>query len=84
MTDLMKGLDGVRTPQQELFYDLEDLAAVIRWSIVELTDVASRAKTTRDAFELRRVCQILTTEQRKIGRHADEVKAGRIVRGGSA
>jgi hypothetical protein len=29
---------------------------------------------------LRRVCQILTTEQRKIDRHADEVKAGRIVR----
>lgn len=37
MDDLIQGLDGPRTAQQELFYDLEDAAAVIGWSVVELT-----------------------------------------------
>ncbi|TWC27676.1 MULTISPECIES: hypothetical protein [unclassified Pseudomonas] len=81
MADLIQGLDGPRTAQQELFYDLEDLASVIRWSVIELTDLASRAKTPPDALALAKVSAMLTLEQVKLGRHADEVKAGRIVRG---
>lgn len=81
MADLMRGLDGPRTPQQELFYDLEDLASVIRWSVIELSDLASRSKTPRDSLNLSKVCALLTAEREKVCRHADEVKAGRILRG---
>ncbi|WP_416739058.1 hypothetical protein ACM1ZW_19510 [Pseudomonas sp. NFX71] len=81
MTDLIQGLDGPRTAQQELFYDLEDLASVIRWSIIELSDLASRTKAPLDSLNLSKLCALLTAEQEKVRRHADEVKAGRIVRG---
>lgn len=40
MADLMNKLDGPRTAQQELFYDLEDAAAMIAWSVNELTAIA--------------------------------------------
>ncbi len=43
MADLIKGLDGPRTAQQELFYGLEDSAAIISWSVIELTDMASKS-----------------------------------------
>ena len=39
MADLMQGLDGTRTAQQELFYDLEDASAV-GWSVAELNKMA--------------------------------------------
>jgi hypothetical protein len=44
MKALIQGLDGRRTAQQALFYDLEDAAAVIGWSVVELTALAPAAK----------------------------------------
>lgn len=47
MADLMEDLDGPRTAQQELFYDLEDAASVIAWSVAELTAMAGLEKIIR-------------------------------------
>lgn len=81
MADLIQGLDGPRTAQQELFYDLEDATAVIGWSVAELTSMAGRVKSPDEAIALIKISRLLKAQQDKIGQHADEVKAGRIVRG---
>lgn len=81
MADLMQGLDGPRTAQQELFYDLEDASAVIGWAVSELTSMAGRDKSPDEAVELMNISALLKAQQEKIRCHADEVKAGRIVRG---
>jgi hypothetical protein len=81
MADLMEKLDGPRTAQQELFYDLEDATAVIAWSVAELTNVAGLAKSPEDAIALMKICTLLAAQQEKLSGYADEVKAGRIVRG---
>ena len=52
MADLMEKLDGPRTAQQELFYDLEDATAVLAWSVAELTTVAGLAKSPDEAIAL--------------------------------
>ena len=80
MDDLIQGLDGPRTAQQELFYDLEDAAAVIGWSVVELTTLAASGKTPDEAAALMKVCALLAAQQEKIGAYAAEVKDQRIVR----
>lgn len=79
MADLIQGLDGPRTAQQELFYDLEDAAAVIGWSVAELTSMAARSKSPDEAVALMRISALLKAQREKICRHADEVRAGRIV-----
>ncbi|QJI40506.1 hypothetical protein HKK52_06105 [Pseudomonas sp. ADAK2] len=81
MADLIQGLDGPRTAQQELFYDLDDASAVIDWSVAELTSMAGRGRSPDDAVALMKISALLKAQQEKIRRHADEVKAGRIVRG---
>ncbi|KAA0983277.1 hypothetical protein [Pseudomonas sp. ANT_J28] len=81
MADLIQGLDGPRTAQQELFSDLEDTTAVIGWSVAELTSMAAHGKSPAQAVALIKISALLKTQQEKIRRHADEVKAGRIVRG---
>lgn len=81
MADLIQGLDGPRTAQQELFYDLEDAAAVIGWSAAELTSMAGRGKSPDGAIAVMKISALLQAQQEKICRHADEVKTGRIVRG---
>ncbi|UZE14769.1 hypothetical protein [Pseudomonas sp. B21-053] len=80
MADLIQGLDGPRTAQQELFYDLEDATAVIGWSVDELNKMAGRGKSPDEAIALMKISALLKAQQEKIRRHADEVKAGRIVR----
>ena len=80
MPDLIEGLDGPRTAQQELFYDLEDAAAVIGWSMIELTRMASVGKTPDEAIALIKICALLKEKQEKIGFYAGEVKAGAILR----
>lgn len=80
MEELIQGLDGPRTAQQELFYDLEDAAAVIGWSVVELTAMASRGRTPDEAVALMKVCALLAMQQEKIDIYANEVKVQRIVR----
>ena len=80
MADLMQGLDGPGTAQQELFYDLEDAAAVIGWSVGELTRMAGRNKTSDEAVALMKICALLGAPLQKLAVYADEVKAGRIKR----
>ncbi|WP_415756373.1 hypothetical protein [Pseudomonas sp. LT1P18] len=79
MSDLINGLDGPRSAQQELFYGLEDAAAIISWSVIELTDMASRPKDGQSAFLLK-ICKMLKAEQDKLRGYATEVKTGTIVR----
>lgn len=81
MADLIQGLDGPRTAQQELFYDLEDASAVILWSVSELTRMAGSGKSPDESIALMKISALLKTQQEKLRRHADEVKAGRILRG---
>lgn len=80
MADLMEKLDGPRTAQQELFYDLEDAAAVIAWSVSELTAIAGIDRSPDEAIALMKMCTLLATQQAKLAGYADEVKAGRITR----
>jgi len=80
MDDLIQGLDGPRTAQQELFYDLEDAAAVIGWSVVELTAMAGSDRTPDEAVALMKICALLSAQQKKIGVYASEVKDQRILR----
>ncbi|PWE39588.1 hypothetical protein C9I50_18115 [Pseudomonas prosekii] len=80
MADLITGLDGPRTAQQELFYDLDDTTAIIGWSAAELKAIAGHAKTPDEAVTLLKICALLLVQQEKLHRYAEEVKAGRIVR----
>ncbi|CAI2797548.1 MULTISPECIES: hypothetical protein [Pseudomonas fluorescens group] len=80
MDDLIQGLDGPRTAQQELFYDLEDAAAVIGWSVVELTAMAGSDRTPDEAVALMKICALLAAQQKKMKAYASEVKEQRIVR----
>ena len=80
MEDLIQGLDGPRTAQQELFYDLEDAAAVIGWSVMELTTLASKGRTPDEAAALMRMCALLANQQATLAAYADEVKGLRINR----
>lgn len=80
MSELIQGLDGPRTAQQELFYDLDDAQAVISWSVVELTAMAARGKTPDEAVALMKICALLAVQQEKLGVYAEEAKAQRIVR----
>lgn len=81
MADLIERLDGPRTAQQELFYDLEDAAAIIAWSVSELTAIAGIDRSPGEAIALMRVYALLAAQQAKLAGYADEVKAGRIARG---
>lgn len=80
MDELIKGLEGPRTAQQELFYDLEDAAAVMGWSVVELTALAASGRTPDEAVALMKICALLAAQQEKMGAYAGEVKDQRIVR----
>jgi hypothetical protein len=80
LADLIQGLDGPRTAQQELFYDLEDAAAVIGWSMSELTRMAGCGKTPDEANALVKISALLKAQQEKISHYASEVKAGTILR----
>ena len=81
MANLIHGLGGPRTAQQELFYDLEDSSSIIGWAAIELADIAVRGKTPDEAIALMKICALLEAQQAKLSGYADEVKAGRIVRG---
>lgn len=80
MDELIQGLDGPRTAQQELFYDLEDAAAVIGWSVVQLTAMAGSSGTPDEAVALMKLCALLAAQKDKIHAYAGEVKDPRIVR----
>ena len=80
MATLIEKLDGPRTAQQELFYDLEDAMAVIAWSVNELATIAGVAHSPDDAIALMKMGALLAAQQEKLSDYADEVKAGKIVR----
>lgn len=80
MDELMQGLDGPRTAQQELFFDLEDAAAIIGWSVVELTAMAASGRTPNESVTLMKICALLAAQQEKIHGYANEVKDQRIAR----
>lgn len=80
MDELMQGLDGPRTAQQELFFDLEDAAAIIGWSVVELTAMAASGRTPNESVTLMKICALLAAQQEKIHGYAYEVKDQRIAR----
>ena len=80
MQDLIQGLDGARTAQQELFYDLEDVAAVLGWSGVELKAMAASARAPTQAVALMKICDLLAAQQEKMAAYAAEVKSQRITR----
>ncbi|MFV9651058.1 hypothetical protein ACK129_20460 [Pseudomonas citrulli] len=80
MKELIQGLDGPRTAQQELFYDLEDAAAVIGWSVMELTTLAANGNASSDTMALQKICALLKAQQEKIVAYAGEVKRQRINR----
>jgi hypothetical protein len=81
MAGLIEDLDGPRTAQQQLFYDLEDAASVIAWSVAELTAMAGVAKSSGEAIVLMKMGALLSAQKDKLAGYADEVKAGRILRG---
>lgn len=80
MADLMQELDGPRTAQQELFYDLEDATAIIGWSVTELTAIAGVARSPDEAVSLMKMGALLAAQQEKLRGYADEVKFGQITR----
>jgi hypothetical protein len=80
MADLMQQLDGPRTAQQELFFDLEDAMAIIGWSVTELTTIAEVARSPDEVVSFMKMGALLAAQQEKLRGYADEVKAGRIVR----
>lgn len=80
MDELIQGLDGPRTAQQALFYDLEDAAAVIGWSVVELTAFAANGRMPSEASALMKISALLAAQQEKILLYSNEVKNQRIIR----
>ena len=81
---MIDDLDGPRTAQQELFYDLEDASAVIGWSVVELTAMAAVGKASAEVAALIKVCALLSAQQKRLEAYADEVKQQRISRSEAA
>ncbi|EIK68428.1 hypothetical protein PseBG33_2698 [Pseudomonas synxantha BG33R] len=76
---MIDDLDGPRTAQQELFYDLEDASAVIGWSVLQLTALAT-GEASNNVATLTKVCALLTAQQQRLETYASEVKAQRINR----
>lgn len=64
--------------EQDLRRDLQDVASDLRWSIVELTQIAERlseAQNDADAQALLRKCEVLQAGEKRLMAYADEVKA---------
>lgn len=80
METLMKGLDGPRTAQQELFYDLEDAASIIGWSVTQLTAIAGCTTKPDEVVSLMKTCTLLRAQEEKLRSYASETKVGLITR----
>lgn len=64
--------------EHDLRRDLQDVASDLRWSIVELTQIAERlseAQNDADAQALLRKCEVLQAGEKRLMAYADEVKA---------
>lgn len=71
-------------PNQDLKRDLQGIASDLKWSAVELARIAERLSQSGndlDAQAVLRMCTVLHAGEDRLAGYADEVKAGRIVRG---
>ncbi|NMY22829.1 hypothetical protein [Pseudomonas sp. WS 5410] len=71
-------------PSQQLRRDLNEAAALPKWSGVDLFVFAKRLLAAGDeqgANDLMKIALSLQEAEDKLAGYADEVKAGRIVRG---
>ena len=71
-------------PNQELRHDLKEVAALLKWSSVDLMKMAvrlSEAGFESDAREILAITSGFPDAEDKLAGYADEVKAGRITRG---
>ncbi|PKH18828.1 hypothetical protein [Pseudomonas fluorescens] len=71
-------------PNQDLKRDLQGVASDLKWSAVELMRIAERlslAGNEADAQGALRMCTIFHAGEDKLVGYADQVKAGRILRG---
>ncbi|WCM49012.1 hypothetical protein OH720_18570 [Pseudomonas sp. WJP1] len=74
---------GLNKPEQDLKRDLQGIASDLKWSAVELLRIAERlslAGNEADAQAVLRMCTVFHADEDRLTAHADEVKAGRIVR----
>lgn len=70
-------------PNQELHRDLNEVAAVLKWSGVDLFTASKRLLDAGDeigAAELMKIAVSYQTIEDKLVSYADEVKVGRIKR----
>jgi hypothetical protein len=71
-------------PNQKLRRDLKEIAALLKWSGVDLTKMAirlSEAGLEKDARELLAIIDDFPNAEDKLMDYVGEVKVGRIVRG---
>lgn len=70
-------------PNQQLRHDLKEVAALLRWSGVDLMKMAvrlSEAGLESDAREILTITSGFPDAEDKLASYAEEVKAGRIAR----
>lgn len=70
-------------PTQQLRRDLKEAAALLKWSGVDIMQVATRlseAGLEDDARSLMKIALSFQEAEDKLAGYAEEVKAGRIVR----
>ncbi|WP_372438234.1 hypothetical protein ACCM60_14155 [Pseudomonas chlororaphis subsp. aureofaciens] len=75
---------GLTKPNQQLRRDLKEVAALLKWSGVDLMKMAvrlSEAGFETDAWKLLTIISGFPDAEDKLMAYADEVKVGRIVRG---
>ena len=74
---------GLNQPTQELRRELKDIAFPLKWSGVDLMQLAVRlsdAGLEAEALELAKKLAAFNDAEDKLTGYADEAKAGRIVR----
>lgn len=74
---------GLNKPTQELRRDLKGIVHLLKWSTVDLMQLAvrlSEAGLETEALELAKKLEAFNDAEDKLAGYADEVKAGKVVR----
>lgn len=74
---------GLNKPTQELRRDLKDIAHLLKWSAVDLMQLAvrlSEAGLEAEALELAKKLEAFNDAEDKLVGYADEVKAASVLR----
>lgn len=74
---------GLNKPTQELRRDLKGIVHLLKWSAVDLMQLAvrlSEAGLETEALELAKKLEAFNDAEDKLAGYADEVKAGKVVR----